>query len=120
MKSFLSTCRLKIGHIRIAPWRRAMLCLVLAATLSVGAAIAAAVAQSQTKTGSVTIEQVQIAFIGSGNLGGGRLFYGGKQYNFTIGGLGIGGIGISKMTATGDVYNMKNLADVAGAYVQAR
>ncbi len=71
-------------------------------------------------SGTVTIEQVQIAFIGSGNLGGGTLLAGGRKYDFTIGGLGVGGIGISRMTARGTVYNLTNIADFSGAYVQAR
>jgi hypothetical protein len=72
------------------------------------------------ESGRVTIEQVQIAFIGSGNLGGGSLSYGGRNYDITVGGLGIGGFGISKMTAVGTVYNLFKLEDFAGAYVQAR
>lgn len=68
----------------------------------------------------VEIEQYQVAFIGSGNLGGGTLFYNGKTYPFSIGGLGIGGFGVSKIEATGEVHNLKNVADFAGAYGQAR
>ena len=71
-------------------------------------------------SGTVTIEQVQIAFIGSGNLGGGTLLAGGRKYDFTVGGLGVGGFGVSKMTARGTVYNMANIADFPGAYLQAR
>jgi hypothetical protein len=77
-------------------------------------------ADDLVQSGTVKIEQVQIAFIGSGNLGGGTLFFGGKQYDFTVGGLGVGGFGISKMTATGTVYNLRNINDFAGAYVQGR
>jgi hypothetical protein len=72
------------------------------------------------KSGTVRIEQVQIAFIGSGNLGGGTLQFGGKSYDFTIGGLGIGGFGVSKITATGTVYNLDKLAYFTGAYAQGR
>jgi hypothetical protein len=77
-------------------------------------------AEGLVESGSVRIEQVQIAFIGSGNLGGGTLSYAGKAYGFTIGGLGVGGIGISKIEAVGKVYNLFNVADFGGAYVQAR
>jgi len=78
------------------------------------------VADTFVPAGTVTISQTQIAFIGSGNLGGGKLKFGGKSYPFTIGGLGIGGIGYSKIEAQGTVYNLKNLGDFAGAYVQGR
>ncbi len=81
---------------------------------------AAAQAADLVRSGTLTIEQVQIAFIGSGNLGGGTLAVGGKNYSFSVGGLGIGGFGVSKMEATGSVYNLKNINDFAGAYVQAR
>ena len=79
-----------------------------------------AFAADYVQTGTVTIEQVQIAFIGSGNLGGGSLVFKGHKYDFSVGGLGIGGFGVSRMRAIGAVYNLYNLADFAGAYLQAR
>ena len=83
-------------------------------------AAAPANAQERVKSGTVDIEQVQVAFIGSGNLGGGTLHFQGKSYRFTVGGLGLGGFGVSKMQATGDVYNLKELRQFPGAYGQAR
>jgi len=81
---------------------------------------AARAEEPRTLSGKVYIEQVQIALIGSGNLGGGTLEFGGKKYPFTIGGLGIGGFGISKMTATGEVYDLKSVDDFPGGYAQGR
>lgn len=78
------------------------------------------IADDLVPSGAVRIEQVQIAFIGSGNLGGGTLTVGGRKYDFTVGGLGVGGIGLSKMVATGTVYNLRNIEDFDGAYVQGR
>ena len=72
------------------------------------------------RSGTVAIDQVQIAFIFSGNVGGGKLNYGGKIYPFSIGGLGVGGFGASTIKATGVVYNLKRLSDFDGAYGQAR
>ena len=93
----------------------------LAAGLLLALAIAGpSGADDLQKSGTVRIEQVQIAFIGSGNLGGGTLQFGGKSYDFSIGGLGIGGFGLSKITATGTVYNLDQLAHFPGAYVQGR
>jgi hypothetical protein len=71
-------------------------------------------------TGTLTIEQYQVAFIGSGNLGGGMLYLNGRRYPFNVGGLGIGGFGISKITATGEVFNLTDPRYFPGAYVQAR
>ena len=83
-------------------------------------AAAALAADDLVQTGTVTIEQVQIAFIGSGNLGGGTLIFNGQKYGFSVGGLGVGGIGVSRMQAHGAVYNLYDLNDFPGAYVQAR
>ncbi|MBL8710234.1 MAG: hypothetical protein JNL25_13650 [Rhodospirillaceae bacterium] len=121
--------RLQNGSsIRAVTWNRGAILsakrgLAMAMTVAMMMLIVAAgpaSAEDLTPTGSVTISQVQIAFIGSGNLGGGTLAFNGGQYEFTIGGLGVGGIGISKMKATGTVYNLKNVDDFDGAYVQAR
>jgi hypothetical protein len=71
-------------------------------------------------SGSVNIHQVQVAFIGSGAVGGGTLHYHGRSYPFKLGGLGIGGIGVSTLDATGSVYNLRRLQDFEGVYGQAR
>ncbi len=71
-------------------------------------------------SGSVSIHQVQVAFIGSGAVGGGTLYFGGRSYPFKLGGLGIGGFGVSKLDATGSVYNLRRLQDFEGVYGQAR
>lgn len=97
--------------------RRALAC---AGATGLALAAPTASAQERVKTGTVEIEQVQVAFIGSGNLGSGTLHFQGKSYRFTVGGLGVGGFGISKLEATGDVYNLKELKSFPGAYGQAR
>ncbi len=71
-------------------------------------------------SGTLTVEQVQVAFIGSANVGGGKLNYKGESHGFKIGGLGIGGFGVSRIDATGEVYGLNKLEDFAGAYGQAR
>jgi hypothetical protein len=71
-------------------------------------------------TGTVSIRQVQVAFIGSGAIGGGTLRFNKRTYDITVGGLGIGGIGASRLTATGSVYNLTNREDFTGAYLQIR
>src|SRR5262245_16705025 len=99
---------------------RYALTIVMAAALVVAAIVRPASADDLKKSGTVQIEQVQLAWIGSGNLGGGTLQFGGKSYDFTIGGLGIGGFGVSKITATGEVYNLPNIAAFGGRYLQGR
>jgi hypothetical protein len=88
--------------------------------LVVSSATSPVVAQERVKSGTVEIEQVQIAFIASANVGGGTLAFQGRSYRFSVGGLGVGGFGASKMQATGEVFNLKELRQFPGAYGQAR
>ncbi|WP_459697059.1 hypothetical protein [Acidisoma sp. C75] len=74
----------------------------------------------QQPSGTVTMHQVQAAFIGAGSGGTGTLYFQGHAYPFTIAGLGLGGIGASTIDATGEVYNLHSLAAFAGPYVQGR
>ena len=69
---------------------------------------------------SVTIQQIQVSFIGSGALGGGTLKYGGRSYPINVGGLDIGGIGASRLAASETVYGLSRREDFAGTYVQIR
>ena len=94
---------------------------VLLAGVLLGLGVGLATADEQLKqSGTVSIEEVQLAWFGSANLGGGKLQFGGQTRNFTVGGLGIGGFGISKITATGEVYNLTDIAYFPGAYAQGR
>ena len=111
---------------RLAPIIASPLKLATTAALIAGAlallvpASTARADQPHRVTGKVSIQQVQIAMIGSGAAGKGRLTFRGKTYPFKVVGLGVGGVGISKLTATGDVYDLYRLSDFAGLYGQAR
>jgi hypothetical protein len=76
--------------------------------------------RAEEPSATVRISQVQIAFLVSGNVGGGTLSFRGREYDFTIGGLGYGGIGASKIEATGDVFDLERVEDFEGAYAQGR
>jgi hypothetical protein len=76
--------------------------------------------QGKPLSGYVRMTQVQAAYLGSGNAGNGVLRYQGSSYPFSVGGLGIGGIGLSKIEAKGEVYGLQRLRDFPGAYVQGR
>lgn len=70
--------------------------------------------------GTVDMNEVQAAYIGSGTAGSGTLFFNGRSYPFSVGGLGIGGIGASTIDARGEVYNLRNVRDFAGSYAEGR
>ena len=69
---------------------------------------------------TISIHQLQVAFVGSGAIGGGTLNYGGHSYPISVNGLGVGGIGASQLSATGVVYGLHNREDLAGVYGQIR
>ena len=69
---------------------------------------------------TITIQQLQVAFIGSGAIGGGTLNYRGHSYPLSVNGLGVGGIGASELSASGVVYGLRNREDLAGVYAQIR
>ncbi len=102
--------------------RRAMTPLALLAVGLLFATTAALAGAPEDKplSGTPTIEQLQVAFIASANVGGGTLEYEGETHDFKIGGLGIGGFGISRIDADGEVYGLNKLEDFSGVYGEAR
>lgn len=80
---------------------------------------AAAAAQEGKPSGSVTVESKSVA-VGIGvSWGDGVLTYQGKQYKFSVSGLSVVDVGVSKVTAKGEVFNLKKLEDFSGNYVAA-
>ncbi len=70
--------------------------------------------------GTVEMNEVQVAYIGSGGGGSGTLYYRGRSYPFTVAGLGVGGIGASTLDASGEVYKLRNISEFPGSYAQGR
>ena len=85
-----------------------------------GIAVGPAAIEGLQPSGQVEMTQVQAAYIGSGSAGSGTLWYRGRSYPFTVGGLGVGGIGFSTIEADGEVYKLEDLAQFPGAYAQGR
>ena len=81
---------------------------------------AASNVKNKPVSGYVRMTQVQAAYIGTGNASSGVLDYHGRKYSFMVGGLGIGGIGVSKIEAYGEVYRLEHVRDFPGAYAQGR
>jgi hypothetical protein len=106
-------------QVRQLVFARAIICGVLAFGMLL-AALAWGAADETLPSGTVEINQTRVAFLVSGNTGGGVLHYRGRDYPFSIGGLGIGGIGVTKLTARGEVYNLSSPSQFAGMYSQLR
>lgn len=101
---------------RRCPMQRSLAAIVLiAASLT---AMTRASASAQEPSGTVVIDEYQLAYIFNGNVGGGRLYFQGNVYDFKIGGVGIGGVGASHILATGEVFNLNDISQFPGPYAQ--
>ena len=69
--------------------------------------------------GFVTIELKQVGAGVGVAWGDGLLTYKDKQYTFKVKGMKIGTVGISKVTAKGEVYNLFSLSEFPGQYAAA-
>ena len=49
----------------------------------------------------------------------GTVLYAGKSYPVQIQGVGVAQVGVSTLTATGEVFNLKQLQDINGDYTAA-
>jgi hypothetical protein len=76
-----------------------------------------AMAQDGSPSGKVWVESKTVALGVGVSWGDGKLTYQGKEHPFTVNGLSVVDLGVSKVTATGEVFNLKKLADFAGNYV---
>jgi hypothetical protein len=78
---------------------------------------ALAVAQDGPPSGKVWIESTSVA-VGIGvSWGDGKLTFQGKEHVFDVKGLSVIDLGVSKVTATGEVFNLKKVSDFSGNYV---
>ena len=65
---------------------------------------------------TVRIHEWTAAYYGSAAVGKGSIDYMGHHRHFSITGVGAGGDGMQKVSATGKVYNLNKLSDFAGTY----
>jgi hypothetical protein len=81
-----------------------------------GVLTAAVAADEQKPSASVKISSKAIA-IGVGvTWGDGTLTYEGKSVPFSVSGLSVVDLGITDITTTGEVFNLKKLSDFSGNY----
>lgn len=69
---------------------------------------------------TVEIDKWQLGAIGKVSWGTGTLIYQGRRIPFRIGALGVGGVGATRIRATGEVSNMTDIAQFPGIYGQLR
>ena len=82
-----------------------------AAMLLIGAST-----QSYAGTGRVRLNIVKAGFIIGVGGGTGTLTYHGRTYRLSIGGIGIGSLGVASVQLVGTASNLRNASDIAGTY----
>jgi hypothetical protein len=99
--------------------RQNFLNLALAAVLLFTVSAAVAQPTEPYPIGEVTLEATQVAAGVGWTWGSGTLKFKEKTYNFSLKGLNVAAVGISKIKAKGEVYNLKDAKDLAGTYLTA-
>src|SRR5206468_8752353 len=107
MKTRLTRLRMKL------PIKPALACFT--AAFLIGGCASTTTAPSTPPSATVRIQEWSAAYYGSAAAGKGTLYFHGRHH-FTISGLGAGGMGAQKISATGKVYNLNNLSDFSGRY----
>ena len=97
--------------------RAAMALTLISALFVASASYAQDADEGPAPDGFVWLSKQGLGLLIGGSFGGGRLQFQGDNHTFRISGVKIGvvgGIGATKLS--GEVYNLKNLADFAGTY----
>jgi hypothetical protein len=89
---------------------------LMALALTSAMATSAIAEDMGTPSGTVQFSTVSVAAGVGVSWGEGTLSFGGDTYPFKIEGLGLVGGGAAKVQATGNVYNLGDVADFAGTY----
>jgi hypothetical protein len=95
---------------------RAWIWVVAAALVYVGGVAAA----DDTPSGTVTIESTSVALGVGFTWGDGKLQYKRKTYTFSVKGLSVVDVGVSKVSARGKVFHLNKLDDFPGTFTAAQ
>jgi len=86
------------------------------AALLVGGCATTDPTPSSAPAATARIEEWSAAYYGSATSGKGVLHFNGKNYRFSISGVGAGGTGGQKVVATAKIYNLNRIEDFPGTY----
>jgi hypothetical protein len=86
---------------------------LVAALMSI---LAITVTPSQAQTGTVRLNIVKAGFIVGAGGGSGVLHYHGRAYRLTVGGIGLGSLGVAAADLVGTASNLHRPQDIAGTY----
>ncbi|MFZ3359701.1 MAG: hypothetical protein WCA56_01920 [Xanthobacteraceae bacterium] len=92
---------------------RALRLLAAAAVVMVGMGVAT---PSHAQSGSVNLNIIKAGFIVGVGGGSGTLHYHGHTYRLSVGGIGVGSLGIAGVSLSGTASNLHHPSDIAGTY----
>ncbi|HXJ33058.1 MAG TPA: DUF1134 domain-containing protein [Candidatus Eisenbacteria bacterium] len=84
--------------------------------VALGLAVGLAHAKSKAPDATLRLSEGSVAAGIGFSWGSGTLTYKGKHYPISVSGLSVGDVGVTKIEATGKVYNLKKLSDFDGNY----
>jgi len=95
---------------------RRMTMTTLMTVAALGLILQVARAEEKTPDATLRLHEGSVAAGIGFSWGGGTLTYKGKDYPVDVKGLSVGDVGITKIEATGKVYNLKSIGDFDGNY----
>ena len=94
-------------------------CKIVAVVVAAAAILVGMSTYSQALTGRVRLNIVKAGFIIGGGGGNGTLTFEGKTYPLTVGGVGIGSLGVASVALQGSATHLRTASDIAGTYAAA-
>src|SRR4030095_6419616 len=99
---------------------RKMVCLLVLVLLAGGMWSGAVAQEASDLSGTITVTATSVAAGIGWSWGSGTLtLLDGSQHQFKVSGLDVVAVGIKQATGVGNVYHLKNVADVEEKYVRA-
>jgi hypothetical protein len=91
----------------------------LVSMVALGLCLTVARADEKTPDATIRLSGGSVAAGVGVSWGSGSLSYKGKDYPIDVKGLSVGDVGVTKLEASGKVYNLKSLDDFNGNYTAA-
>ncbi len=81
------------------------------------AVFSTSMAADPAPSGTVTLSSKAVALGIGVSWGDGTLTFGGKTYPFSVEGLSVADLGVSNISTSGEVFNLKSVADFSGNFI---
>ena len=89
---------------------------IAAVTLVAAIMLVGAAAPSRAQSGTVRLHIVKAGFITGVGGGSGVLHFQGRNYPLSVGGIGVGSLGVAAVDLVGTATNLHRATDIAGSY----